>query len=667
MALTKINVNNTTVTKVDEVPKETSKNLITSDAVTKLDIIKNDYSSADLNISDDEGNVLAQFKHGHIQTNQFDSKYSVNVNLDDSSADLNISDEEGNVIAQFKDGHIKTLYFDSSKEHSDVVNIDGNCTNLAPIETLGCTDYQRFIDGYNVIASYGQSLSVGVSSTPRTTGTIEGAYMLGGSVRDTNSQTLNLLKAVSCEDFVVAMTQSMRFLSSRDGNVSQEFIATSSGVGGGSIDQCTNQFYHYFESHLTNAKAAAVAASKQVVCPIIVFCQGESDYETGMAKDTYKQKLVYLKEKMQASCQSILGQTSKPLFLVTMPGGRWASRAGRHFGRKETLYIHQAEYEACKENDDMILLGSSYFTPEFSGRHLASNGYRWLGEYCTKIYYLSINRKQSCDAVYPVNAFIGNGNVVLDTDAHTPLVIDDTLVTKKYAYGFSLRCGDTDIVELKKVITVGNRIIIQTGKLLRRTRYEDLFDTLNHNYINESGQIEGTDTKFATIGSVKMIGTGNYFSVALTSGYFARVFYYSSDDMTTCVAKTSYFEDGEVLCAQGDYMIITMKKGYRGIDDVPLSGSGVSYDGTEIVVSYYNAVDFDPSLTNYVLTYCQDTGGEGNIRDSELWNSRLIYEDDSDEVSTLPQDEKHISYSPNIVGQKYPCYNWLCPFTINVN
>ena len=75
--------------------------------------VLSDNSSADLNIGDDEGYVLAQLKDGHIKTKNFDSRKTDTIVNDDSFANLNIGDPQGNVIAEFKDGHIKTKNFDS--------------------------------------------------------------------------------------------------------------------------------------------------------------------------------------------------------------------------------------------------------------------------------------------------------------------------------------------------------------------------------------------------------------------------------------------------------------------------------------------------------------------------------------------------------------------------
>ena len=80
----------------------------------------------DFSIQDEEGNILCLWKDGHIKTKNFDSEkvatkeevasieHPVEVN-ENSDSDLDVADENGNVLARFKDGHIKTKNFDSEK------------------------------------------------------------------------------------------------------------------------------------------------------------------------------------------------------------------------------------------------------------------------------------------------------------------------------------------------------------------------------------------------------------------------------------------------------------------------------------------------------------------------------------------------------------------------
>ena len=73
-----------------------------------------DGEDADLDISDEQGNVITRFKNGHIQTQKFNSEVDGQISVvDGEDADLDISDEQGNVILRLKGGHISTKNFDS--------------------------------------------------------------------------------------------------------------------------------------------------------------------------------------------------------------------------------------------------------------------------------------------------------------------------------------------------------------------------------------------------------------------------------------------------------------------------------------------------------------------------------------------------------------------------
>lgn len=90
-------------------------------------VIVSDETKSDLDIADQYGNVIAEFKDGHIKTKEFDSSNIEEENSailgihntsaivsDETEADLDIADQQGNVIAEFRNGHIKTKNFDSA-------------------------------------------------------------------------------------------------------------------------------------------------------------------------------------------------------------------------------------------------------------------------------------------------------------------------------------------------------------------------------------------------------------------------------------------------------------------------------------------------------------------------------------------------------------------------
>jgi len=99
--------------------------------------------TVDLDITDEDGNVIARFSDGHIKTKEFDSRdfQKVEIFKNDSAqgADLDITDENGNVIMRFSDGHIKTKEFDSRKVQDTnlIKDDDAYDTDLDIVDSFG--------------------------------------------------------------------------------------------------------------------------------------------------------------------------------------------------------------------------------------------------------------------------------------------------------------------------------------------------------------------------------------------------------------------------------------------------------------------------------------------------------------------------------------------------
>ncbi len=84
-------------------------------------VVNTDDAQASLDISDQEGYVIARLKGGNIQTLNFDSgKATVLGGANEEDSNLDVADEYGNVIARFENGHIRTKNFDSSINGSAV-------------------------------------------------------------------------------------------------------------------------------------------------------------------------------------------------------------------------------------------------------------------------------------------------------------------------------------------------------------------------------------------------------------------------------------------------------------------------------------------------------------------------------------------------------------------
>ena len=139
-----------------EAAEESNTQAIAKEKAEIIDIrntaaISLDGTEADLGISDEQGNIIAEFGNGHIRTKDFDSsdiksdiesntqaiakekaeiidiRNTAAISLDGTEADLGISDEQGNIIAEFGNGHIRTKYFNSSDVSNDnIISISQN-------------------------------------------------------------------------------------------------------------------------------------------------------------------------------------------------------------------------------------------------------------------------------------------------------------------------------------------------------------------------------------------------------------------------------------------------------------------------------------------------------------------------------------------------------------
>lgn len=304
----------------------------------------------------------------------------------------------------------KRLYIDGEliDEITPVaVSSDKHCGEYDSSD-IGCLNYEEIGNAdYAHIILYGQSLSMGwecpevITTTP-----VENCYMVGSSpmINHGNDQslTLNPLVAVKWssggEQPIVSATNAFAKMYNRFVDKHQKFIGTNCGEGGRSIERlskaCTNGTNYYtteFLDCINSAKAACDAVGESISCPAIIYMQGEYNYTnlTGAGlepdtdatndKDEYKAYLYQLKIDMQADIMETYGQTERPLFFIYQV-------AGNYINNKQ-MSINMAQVEFSEENEDVILLNSTYGMPDYSGGHLSTNGYRWYGELIAKQLY----------------------------------------------------------------------------------------------------------------------------------------------------------------------------------------------------------------------------------------------------------------------------------------
>lgn len=355
---------------------------------------------------------------------------------------------------------------------------------------VGCLNYQNIGEtDYSHIILYGQSLSMGWQAPEViTTDPVKNTFMVGSSPMinhgNDGSLTINPLKAVKWtsggEQPIVAMTNAFAKIYHRFVNANQKFIGTNCGEGGRSIEQlmkqCTNGTNYYtteFLDCINSAKAACDAEGASISCTAIVYMQGEYNYisrtGTGLTpgtdatndKDQYKAYLAQLKQDMQADIMAAYGQTEPPLFFLYQV-------AGSYINNKE-MTINMAQLEFARENEDVILLNSTYGMPDYNGGHLSTNGYRWYGELVAKQLAQMLVKGVAARSVELEELQVTGNQITLCFYVPvSPLVFDTHTKEAVADNGFRLYCDGAE-VSITGMEIQGNRVLLTAERSLTGT------------------------------------------------------------------------------------------------------------------------------------------------------------------------------------------------------
>lgn len=337
-----------------------------------------------------------------------------------------ITDDDDNVaLGLGADDNL--LYLPSTIAGQDIAAQDlRNKVKAAAWTGIPMTDIQLPVADHNTIVLYGQSLAAGQETWPALSKTaLFGATMLGGDVRPqeddgtaytqlapTGFQPLvakcraGTATTVYSDAEVAALTpgDAARGESPAIGAVHllawllgrrrllppPSFNVVCPAVSGKTIEQlskvngqdATNR-YNRLISAVTQAHAAATAASQTHVVTAIMWMQGEYDYATtwGSTKATrtaYKAALAQLHADMVADIKAITGQTEAPLLVLYQTGATYSQDADS--AGSPGLHVGMAQLDYALANPSTVVLaGPVYPVPDKNG-HLNSNGSRWFGQ-----------------------------------------------------------------------------------------------------------------------------------------------------------------------------------------------------------------------------------------------------------------------------------------------
>lgn len=316
---------------------------------------------------------------------------------------------------------------------------------------------------YQHLIIYGQSLSTGHQSWPSlSTENVEGNFMIGEQVwsnfgnlvnkslsplianvaKSTASLSKNRASNIYAECPLIAAANHIQLKTNRVNN----FVATSCGTGGLTIEQLSKEYYNpTFYLRFTDALTYMSSISKKVESPALFWMQGEYNYAPAKSslgltqgsspttiKQEYKSLMIHLKNNMQSDVINKYQQTDKPLFITY--------QAGAQYTRGKSLEVGMAQLEASNENDDIVCAGPVYPMTDRGG-HLDPNGYRWFGEILGKAYYNTKILGQKFKPLQPLKISRTDNPKVLEIQflvPKPPLVLDELTVRKVTNYGFEI-------------------------------------------------------------------------------------------------------------------------------------------------------------------------------------------------------------------------------------
>ena len=391
----------------------------------------------------------------------------------------------------------------SSDGISDVQSLEADKTRsinnqnkniyLASIKSIG-TDIQFPTADLNFIPLYGQSLADAYESDIQlTTANVGGnrqignhPYYLPSFVGFTNLIAGTLANSKEYANIHFANRLKIEIdKSSFSGTADNKMLVNTMGKGGNAIEQLSkgwtqglvgglNQYEYGFLGSLNQAKTEADSSGETIVCHSIMWIQGEANSvgvwgtnrdgttPTGnptKVKATYKSYLLDLKNDMQNDIISVLGQTKKPLFFMSVNGARHSTNFDNP--------IQMAQLEFADENDDVIISNPTYFAPD-NGSHLSSNGYRLLGESFGKKGYQTFIENKKHPALKPSLIEITGSSVLINIPTLHPLKTDTNTVKPQTDLGFEVK-KDGTLVSINSIVVEDTFITIDCNQTLTGT------------------------------------------------------------------------------------------------------------------------------------------------------------------------------------------------------
>ncbi|HHJ4501952.1 TPA: SwmB domain-containing protein [Raoultella ornithinolytica] len=419
------------------------------------------------------------------------------------------------------------------------------------------TGIQRPVFDYNIIITYGQSLSTANEGWPalsKIAQEVGNVLMFGQSVRGLDRLVANwrpvggpslqdLIAVVQQRDtvdslvltdaevaalpvgaqnegesFDVGATNFWRSLQNDfhgvAANPDRKIVVLNCGVAGQTVEQLSKGASPELFSRVgialnqlkTHINTVSPGATLGVVC--ISYDQGQYNYNGSAGgtqdKTTFLNITKKLKTDLDTEVMGITGQKLPPAFLISQTSGSWTVDS-------TNMSIGNAQTEMANTVPGVWLVASDYFVTDKAG-HLDPNGYRWLGMFYGKLMHRILDRGIDWKPLQPLSAVYSGREIYINFHVpNPPLQFKDAYdVTTAQLYankGFRVTSGSNQMtvssVEIVGVSTV--RLTLSDNVPAGAQVWYASKTTFNGN-----GNLCDSDRTISTYNYEYQAGTGQY-------------------------------------------------------------------------------------------------------------------------------------------------------------
>jgi hypothetical protein len=339
---------------------------------------------------------------------------------------------------------------------------------------------------------YGQSLSIGERSTPLLSSTSIYSYVLSFGSGPKSGKAGSTSGAVNTSPGTSTVTALVEVTTSAEGSAATgetpcsgaansfvsraiaagsisaanlaggfTYVTSAAGHGGYRLDQLYKAaaWYQNFIDHVTDFKAAAVAAGKTLTIQTVDWLQGESDAAAGTTRSTYASRLSTLRTDMDTDTKAITGQTA-PVHMLTY---QTASRSSSGGSLAALNLIQLGQMDAIEQDDFIHFVTPVYHLPHYADAiHLSNIGSKWAGRYFGRARHQLVNEAREPDCIWPIAAWSKGTTAFVKFRVPTlPLRLDSgTLIGLATNFGFRIK-DDTGNLTLSNIVVTADGDTVQ--------------------------------------------------------------------------------------------------------------------------------------------------------------------------------------------------------------